>query len=105
MATLGRGSSSCMVLNSYHQGAVYELKEEKGPPHAKEYVYSVTVQGVEYFGSGKSKKLGKQAAAANALNALYKIKLSLDATVYRGGCKLFIKQHGIDITVCLHHGM
>ena len=90
MATMGKGSSSCMVLNSYHQGAQYELKEEKGPQHSKEYVYAVTVLGVEYFGSGKSKKLAKQAAAANALNALYKIKVSLDATVYRGGCKYYL---------------
>lgn len=87
MATMGKGSSACMILNSYHQGAQYDLKEEKGPPHAKEYVYAVTILGVEYFGSGKSKKLAKQAAASNALNSLYKIKTSLDSTNYTGGCE------------------
>ena len=89
MATIGKGSSACMVLNSYHAGSKYELKEEKGPPHAKEFVYSVTVLGVEYFGSGKNKKAAKQAAAANALNSLYKIKVSLDSTTYSGGCKQY----------------
>ena len=94
MATMGKGSSSCMVLNSYHQGAVYDLKEEKGPPHAKEFVYSVTVLGVEYYGSGKSKKLAKQAAAANALSSLYKIKVSLDSAAYNGGCKFVNNARG-----------
>lgn len=88
MATLGKGSSSCMVLNSYHQGAKYELKEEKGPPHSKEFVYSVQVLGVEYFGQGKSKKEAKQAAAANALSAVHGIKVQLGTGAYDGGGKL-----------------
>ena len=77
MAAMGRGSSACMVLNSYHQGCQYELKSETGPPHAKEFVYGVVVLGVEYTGVGKSKKLAKQAAAQNALNSLYKLQLGL----------------------------
>ena len=85
MSIMGKGSSACMVLNSYHQGAKYDLKEEKGPPHAKEYVYSVTVLGVEYYGTGKNKKEAKQAAAANALSSLHKIKVSLDSGAYSGG--------------------
>ena len=85
MSFMGKGSSACMVLNSYHQGAKYDLKEEKGPPHAREYVYSVTVLGVEYYGTGKNKKEAKQAAAANALSSLHKIKVSLDSGAYSGG--------------------
>lgn len=77
MAAMGRGSSACMVLNSYHQGCHYEQKSESGPPHAKEFVFSVTVLGVEYTGVGRSKKLAKQAAAQNALNSLYKLQLGL----------------------------
>ena len=96
MATMGTGSSACMVLNSYHQGAVYSLKEEKGPPHAKEFVYTVTILGVEYFGSGKNKKTAKQAAAANALNSLHKIKVSLDSAAYSGGCEFMCQIHFFD---------
>ena len=85
MATLGKGSSACMVLNSYHKEATYDLKEEIGPPHARQYVYSVTVMGIEYYGRGRSKKLAKQQAAANALNAMHGIKVSLGEGAYSGG--------------------
>jgi double stranded RNA-specific editase B len=81
----GKGSSACMVLNSYHNDCQYELKEEKGPPHSKEFVYSVIVRGTEYFGKGKSKKEAKQACAANALNRIYGIKTQLGTGVYEGG--------------------
>lgn len=68
-----------MVLNSYHKGCPYEMKEERGPPHKKEYVFGVTVLGVEYLGRGNSKKLAKQAAASSALRSLYSLRLNLDA--------------------------
>ncbi len=76
---MGRGSNPCMVLNSYHQGCQYDLIEERGPPHAKEFTIGVLVSGREYRGKGKSKKLAKQAAAANALGDLYNIRLQLGA--------------------------
>ena len=66
-----------MVLNSYHQGCKYELVAERGLPHAKEFTISVTVLGREYQGKGRSKKLAKQAAAANALTDLYNLRLQL----------------------------
>ena len=78
MATFGRGSSACMVLNSYHKDCHYEMKEQRGPPHKREYIFGVTVLGVEYLGRGNSKKLAKQAAAASALRALYSLRLNLD---------------------------
>lgn len=74
-----------MVLNSYHKEATYDLKEEAGPQHAREYVYSVTVMGIEYYGRGKNKKTAKQQAAANALNAMHGIKVSLGKGAYSGG--------------------
>lgn len=73
----GRGSNACMILNSYHQGCSYEFVSEAGPPHSKEYVFGVTILGAQYLGRGKSKKEAKQAAAANALNTLYHLRLSL----------------------------
>ena len=78
MATFGRGSSACMVLNSYHKDCHYEMKEQRGPPHKREYIFGVTVLGVEYLGRGNSKKLAKQAAAASALRSLYSLRLNLD---------------------------
>lgn len=77
MAGLGKGNNACSVLNSYHQGSKYELVEECGPPHMKEFTFSVNVLGQNYIGKGRSKKLAKQAAAATALRSLYNINLSL----------------------------
>ena len=87
MATLGRGSSASMVLNSYHQGAEYTLKSESGPPHAKVFMYAVKVGAREYYGQGKSKKEAKQACAANALNKIHGIKVQLGTGAYEGGGK------------------
>lgn len=80
MSTLGRGSNPCSVLNSYHQGCKYELVEERGPPHMKEFMFRVCLGGDEFLGKGRSKKLAKQAAASNALRAVYGINLSLSGT-------------------------
>lgn len=78
MAGLGQSSNPCSVLNSYHAGCEYVLLEEKGPPHSKQYVYSVSILGFEYKGSAGSKKRAKAAAAAAALKKLYQINLGLN---------------------------
>lgn len=77
MAGLGKGNNACSVLNSYHQGCKYEMLEECGPPHMKEFTFAVDVLGRQYVGRGRSKKLAKQAAAASALKTIYSINLSL----------------------------
>lgn len=77
MATLGQGSNACSVLNSYHAGCQYEMVEECGPPHDKQFVFKVEILGVAYTGKGSSKKRAKQAAAASALRSIYNINLSL----------------------------
>ena len=84
MSGLGHGSNPCMVLNSYHQGTKYDLVEERGPAHLKEFTYSVNVMGREYRGKGRSKKLAKQAAAANALTDLYNVRLQLGSEAQQG---------------------
>lgn len=43
----------------------------------KEFTFRVSLGGDEYLGRGRSKKLAKQAAASNALRAVYGINLSL----------------------------
>ena len=77
MAGLGKGNNACTVLNSYHQGCNYQLVSESGPPHSKEFTFSVTILGKDYLGAGRSKKHAKQAAAASALKDLYGINLLL----------------------------
>ena len=77
MAGLGQGSNPCMVLNSYHSGCRYQLRGDTGPPHAKVFTMVVSVQGEEFVGTGRSKKAAKQAAAAEALRALYNLQLRL----------------------------
>lgn len=77
MAGLGKGNNACSVLNSYHQGCKYDLVEESGPPHMKEFTFSVNVLGHDFTGKGRSKKHAKQAAAALALRRLYGVNLLL----------------------------
>ena len=48
---------------------IYPLGES-GPPHSREFTYSVTVRGWSFSGSGKTKKLAKAAAAESALQYL-----------------------------------
>ena len=55
--------------------AVYELVNELGPDHQKEFEMAVMVEGKEYGrGKGMSKKQAEQAAAAKALGHLSGIK-------------------------------
>lgn len=79
MAALGRGSNACSILNSYYSGCRYELRGEVGPPHSKMFTMAVTVMGDDFVGTGRSKKLAKQSAAAEALRKLHKLQLSLSS--------------------------
>ena len=74
---MGQGSNPLSVLNSYHAGCQYELIEDSGPPHNKQFVFKVVIDGVAYTGKGNSKKRARQAAAASALRSIYNINLSL----------------------------
>lgn len=51
------------------RGVVFFIGEV-GPPHSREFSYSVTVRGWSFSGSGKTKKLAKAAAAESALQYL-----------------------------------
>lgn len=90
---MGQGSNPCMVLNSYHAGCQYDLVEDCGPPHNRQFVFKVVVLGVAYTGKGSSKKRAKQAAAASALRSIYNINLSLGMetpapSFVPGGCMI-----------------
>ena len=59
------------------QTVQYDLVQESGPPHMKEFVMQAVVEGRAYRGTGKSKKLAKYAAASEALKQIYNMNLSL----------------------------
>jgi ribonuclease-3 len=49
----------------------YRLSEESGPPHERQFSFSVLIEGrVSGEGQGRSKKIAQQAAAARALEVL-----------------------------------
>lgn len=62
--------TSISTLYRDYPGALYNLVEESGPPHDKQYIFNVNINGNEYSGTGKTKKLAKQAAAGAALMTL-----------------------------------
>lgn len=64
------GKNPVMYLNEIRKDAVYDLKEETGNPHNKNFIMRVTVCGQEFEGHGQSKKLAKSAAAREALKGL-----------------------------------
>lgn len=53
----------------FKQLPVYEMVEERGPEHCREYVMAVNVVGHQFTGFGASKKEAKRAAARKALVA------------------------------------
>lgn len=75
--SFGQGSNPLSTLHSYHSGCRYDMVQESGPPHNKEFVMQVVVMDKAYQGKGKSKKLAKYAAAAQALKEIYNINLYL----------------------------
>ena len=61
--------------------STYELVDETGPDHQKEFTMAVFVRDKEYGrGSGASKKLASQLAAENAL-----VRIQQDPSLFEGG--------------------
>ena len=61
--------------------STYELVDETGPDHRKEFTMAVFVRDKEYGrGSGASKKLASQLAAENAL-----VRIQQDPSLLEGG--------------------
>ncbi len=76
---IGQGSNPLSTLNSFHSHVTYELIQESGPPHSKEFVMQAIVDGRAYRGTGRSKKTAKYAAASEALRHIYHMNLSLQS--------------------------
>ena len=61
-----------LVQRKKDQLLQYELVSESGPDHCKEFVMRVLLNGrIVGTGSGSSKKRAEQAAAAEAITALF----------------------------------
>lgn len=57
------------ILNEFRNNLVYDVVEQKGPPHAPIFKVCVNVDGHKYVGVGKSKKIAKCNAAQEALRS------------------------------------
>lgn len=55
------------ALHEMYRGLVFKVVEQEGPVHMPLFTISVQVNGYEYKGQGKNKKIAKQAAAEAAL--------------------------------------
>lgn len=64
------------TLHEMYRGLVFKVVEVEGPVHMPIFTISVEVNGSEYKGQGKNKKIAKQAAAEAALRFLLKNSLS-----------------------------
>ncbi|XP_075222644.1 adenosine deaminase acting on RNA [Lycorma delicatula] len=65
----GLKKNSVSVLNELRQGLVYKTESVNGPMHSPVFVISVEVDGQIFKGTGRSKRLAKQAAAEAALGS------------------------------------
>lgn len=62
------------MLNELRPQLTYELSAQTGPVHAPVFTITVTVDGQEYTGQGRSKKLARMDAAATALRSFIQFK-------------------------------
>jgi len=76
--------NACVMLNEYKPGLEYMLLNQEGQSHDPIFVMKVTVNGRDYEGRGRSKKLAKQAAAEIALQSIIQFKNPLEAQVAMG---------------------
>jgi len=67
------------LLNEMAGPLVYVQTDQTGTPPACVFTLSVSVNGVEYSGQGKSKKEAKKAAAINAAKELYNVNYPPEA--------------------------
>ncbi|XP_041458711.1 double-stranded RNA-specific editase 1-like [Lytechinus variegatus] len=65
------GKNPVMILNELKPGQKYEIIEETGQSHSKSFTMSLTIDGKNFQGTGRNKKLAKQRAAQAALIALF----------------------------------
>ncbi|KAK7864797.1 hypothetical protein R5R35_012286 [Gryllus longicercus] len=67
------------ALNELRPGLVYTTVDQSGPVHAPTFTVSVEVNGQQFEGQGRSKKLAKHAAAEAALRSFVQFKNAPEA--------------------------
>ena len=73
---IDRLKNPIMTLNELKPGLVYTCTETTSAATTKKFTTSVTIDKVEFEGSGSSKKLAKQACARTALSRLYGVNFT-----------------------------
>lgn len=62
-----------MILNEMRPGLHFKMESEEGQSHSKLFVMSVNVDGIDYKGQARNKKLAKARAAQAVLSAVFNI--------------------------------
>ncbi|XP_077870406.1 double-stranded RNA-specific editase 1-like isoform X2 [Saccoglossus kowalevskii] len=68
-----QGKNPIMLLNELRPGLKYEFVSETGESHAKNFVMSVVIDGQNFTGSARNKKMAKARAAQAALSKIYNL--------------------------------
>ncbi|XP_065353126.1 double-stranded RNA-specific editase Adar isoform X2 [Cloeon dipterum] len=85
------------ALNELRPGLEYSLVSQEGPTHSPLFTMSIEVNDQKFLGSGRSKRLAKQAVAEKALQSFLQFKNEADARQAMGR-QLTAKQLDIDFT-------
>lgn len=70
------GKNPVMILNELKPNLKYECLSEMGDKHSKTFTMAVTVDGTEFSGTAKNKKIAKARAAQAALSKIYNLTFS-----------------------------
>ncbi|CAI9725040.1 double-stranded RNA-specific editase 1 isoform X2 [Octopus vulgaris] len=69
------GKNPVMILNELRPGSKYEFVSESGESHTKTFVMQITVDGIDFEGTGRNKKQAKARAAQAALAQVFNMQL------------------------------
>jgi len=70
---LAKKSPVC-TLHEMYRDVQFKLIKQEGPVHSPTFTISVYINGAEYEGKGRNKKVAKQAAAINALQSMVQLE-------------------------------
>ena len=71
--TQSHNKNPLMILNEMRPGLQFQLESENGQSHSKLFVMSVNVDGTDYKGQARSKKVAKARAAQAVLSGVFNI--------------------------------
>ncbi|KAF4518987.1 hypothetical protein B566_EDAN007775 [Ephemera danica] len=86
------------ALNELKPGLDYQLVSQQGPVHSPMFTICVEVNGQRFEGSGRSKRLAKQAAAEAALQSFLQFKNAPEAQQAMGRLTAAARSTDLDFT-------